>query len=97
MASTFTITLSLVITSWLRHVEHLLHHVDAPADPLDEGGQDGDAGLEGAGVAAEPLDRVLAALRHDLDGSEQHDGRQEYENAGNDQRHERLPLDLPKT
>ena len=33
-------------------------------------------GLQGAGVAAEMLDRVFVALRHDLDGANEDDRRQ---------------------
>jgi hypothetical protein len=51
-----------------RHVQHLLHDADLAPHRLHERHEDGDARLESAGVAAEPLDRVLIALRHDLDG-----------------------------
>ena len=55
----------------LRHRQHLFHHVHPPPDALVERGQQGHAGLEGAGVAAEPLDGELSALGHDLDRGEQ--------------------------
>ena len=58
-----------------RHVQHLLHHIHPAAHRLDEGHEDGDAGLERSRVSAELLDRVFIALRDDLDGAEeQHQG-----------------------
>ena len=54
------------------HLEHLLHHVHASADALDEGGEDGDAWLHSARVPAEALHGVLVALRHDLDRRHQY-------------------------
>ena len=36
MPSTVTMALSLVMTSWLRNVEHLFHHVDLTTDAVDQ-------------------------------------------------------------
>ena len=56
-----------------RHVEHLLHHVHLGADAVEERDDEVEAGGQRLGVAAEPLDRVVVALRHGLDaGEEQH-------------------------
>jgi hypothetical protein len=52
------------------HVQHLLHHVQLGADALDEGRDDVQPGRQRAHVAAEPLDRVFAPLRHRLDAHE---------------------------
>ncbi|MNY04659.1 hypothetical protein D3C86_1373490 [compost metagenome] len=58
------------------NVQHLLHHVHAPTDPLDEGGQNTDARLQRLGVFAKPFHRKFTALRHDLDDAEQEDDRE---------------------
>ena len=55
----------------LGHIQHLLHHVDAAPNDFDEGREEGDAGLKGASVSAEPLYGKFPALRHDLDRPEQ--------------------------
>ncbi len=51
----------------LRNFEDGLLHRHAPADAVGDGDDDGEAGGEGARVAAEALDRPLLALRHKLD------------------------------
>ena len=84
MASTWTDDVVLGDHLLARHVQHLLHHVHPAADALDEGGQEADAGLQGAGVAAEPLDGEFAALRHDLDGPEHDDQGQDDEDRCDD-------------
>ena len=76
MASTWTVTLSLVITSCCGTSSTCSIMLTLRPDRLHEGRQDGDAGLERAGVAAETLDRVFVALRHDLDGANEDDRRQ---------------------
>ena len=49
-----------------RDVEHLLHHVDLAADPIEERRDEVEAGLRHADEAAEMLDRVAIALMDDL-------------------------------
>ena len=65
-----------------RDVEHLLLHVHAVADALHHRDEDVQAGLQGARVAAEVLDRVVHALRDDLDRRPQdHDGEDDEQHA----------------
>ncbi len=54
----------------LRDVDHLLHHVHLAADAVDERNDDVEAGLQRAGVPAEPLDGPIVALRDGLDAGE---------------------------
>ena len=83
-----------------RHVQHLLHHVELAADALDEGHDDVEAGGERAGVAAEILDRVIVALRDDLDRRQEDEHRDEQHDEDKDARsrqeiaceHEKPPL-----
>ncbi len=75
----------------LRHRQHLLHHADAPAHRLHERGQDGEAGLEGARVAAEALHRVFEALRHGLDRRKRDHQGQRQQNHYDDAKHQDLP------
>ena len=51
----------------LRNIKDRLHHVHFPADPVDKRRDDGQAGRQGPGVTAEPLDREIVTLRHEFE------------------------------
>jgi len=59
-----------------RHIEHLLHHVHFGADPIDEGRDETEARRQAVRIAAETLDGIDIALRHDLDRLRYEDDRQ---------------------
>ena len=59
-----------------RHLNHLLHDIELAPDAIDERDNDAKPRPQGAGIAAEALDRVVPPLRHDFnargdDGDEQ--------------------------
>ena len=60
-----------------REAHDLLAQVDVGAHPVDEGDEDVDPALEGAGVATESLDDQCGLLGHDPHGLEEHDEREE--------------------
>ena len=66
-----------------RHVDHLLHHVELAPDAVDERDDQGQAGAERARIAAKALDRVVVALRHDLDPG--HHGQDEQNKQNKDE------------
>ncbi|ALM42496.1 RTX toxin [Streptomyces sp. FR-008] len=69
----------------LRGERHdLLAEVDAVADRVDEGDDDVEARVEGAGVAAEALDDGGAGLRDDLDRLDQGDEDEHHQNDQDD-------------
>ena len=67
-----------------RHLDHLLHHVELPPDAVDERNDQGEPGAKRAGVAAEALDRVVPALRHDFDARGKHGDEQNEQNEDED-------------
>jgi hypothetical protein len=57
-----------------RNVEHLLHHVDLVAHPVDERDDEVQARLGGQRVLAQPFDGVDIALPHDAHAHQQESG-----------------------
>ena len=76
--------LSLVITSWLgTSITCSITLMLAP-DAVDERDDEGEAGMERARVAAEALDRIVVALRHDFDARRDHRDKQNEQSNGED-------------
>ena len=67
-----------------RHLHHLLHHVELAPDAVDEGDDQGKAGAQRTGVAAEALDRIVPALRHDFDARREHGDEQNEQDEDED-------------
>jgi hypothetical protein len=61
----------------LGDVEHLFLHVEAPADAVDVGDQEVQAGVERADIGAEALDGPDLALRHGFGAGEDGDDHQQ--------------------
>ena len=81
----------------LRDVDHLLHHVHSCGRCGRKRHDQIEAGLQRAGVAAEPLDGPVIALRHRLDAGEQRQNDKRYKHehkytgAADNPVHGRLP------
>ncbi len=79
-----------------RNIEHLLHHIDLVAHPIDERDDQMQSGLRGECELTQPLDRIDIALPHDA-----HAHQQEQEHCNNQRNqettHENYPLKRIRT